>query len=184
MDAQRLAEVTGRSIDEWVQLLDGLECRELDHTATARLVPDQLPDTVENKGWWAQSVTVEYEKAIGRRVVGQTCEGDFQVSVSKTWHGTREEALDAWVQVTSPMAEFGGVAVEQEPTRTQTEKWSRWRAQLADGSRVVAEAYDRPRPDMTKPARAAFAVTHQKLASTHEVERWRAVWKSLIGQMG
>jgi uncharacterized protein YndB with AHSA1/START domain len=34
--------------------------------------------------WWAQEVTVSYEKRVGRRVLGQTQDGRFQIGVSKT----------------------------------------------------------------------------------------------------
>ncbi|GAA1397728.1 hypothetical protein [Luteococcus peritonei] len=181
MDTKRLAEVTGRTLEQWTAELDALGCQEEDHATTARRIPAMLPNGVENKGWWAQSVTVEYEKAIGRRVVGQTCEGDFQLSVSRSFHGSRDEAIAAWQRVVQDMSEVDGVALATEPAITRTEKWCRWRVRLADGSRVVAQCYDKPTPDGT--ARAAFSVTHEKLADAEAVEHWRAVWKPLLGRM-
>lgn len=141
MDDARLEATTGRTVEQWVEVLDAHGGRSLDHTALARLVPPLLPAEVENKGWWAQSVTVRYEQETGRRVVGQKSDGSFSVSVSKTFHGSRERALDAWCRVVAGLTEVDGVAVDGEPRRTSTARWSRWRARLAEGSSVAGERW-------------------------------------------
>lgn len=78
-DAQLRAK-TGHSWDEWVELIDAGPGRGAGHTAIATWVR-------ENRGvdaWWAQGVTVGYERLTGLRLPGQMPDGTFTVSRSRT----------------------------------------------------------------------------------------------------
>lgn len=74
---------TGKTWDEWFTLLDEEGAENLPHKDIAALLLNKghIPET---EGWWAQSVTVGYEYAKGRRVKGQTADAGFQVGVQKT----------------------------------------------------------------------------------------------------
>lgn len=71
---------TGKGWREWLSILDGWGARERKHGDTvARLMKEHgVP------GWWAQAVTVGYERARGMRAKYQRATG-FTVSVSKTF---------------------------------------------------------------------------------------------------
>ncbi|MET0395715.1 MAG: SRPBCC domain-containing protein [Longimicrobiaceae bacterium] len=45
-------------------------------------------------GWWQQSITVEYERARGKRAVGQTADAGFQVGVQRSVAATVEAAWE------------------------------------------------------------------------------------------
>ena len=66
MDDARVIEATGRPMADWISLLDARDGRALPHKDIARLLHDEFGVP----GWWSQMVTVEYERAIGRREVG------------------------------------------------------------------------------------------------------------------
>ena len=70
---------TGRGWDEWFALLDAWGAAERTHTEIAAWVNE----THGVEGWWAQNVTVGYERARGRRALGQLVDG-FSASASKT----------------------------------------------------------------------------------------------------
>ena len=76
---QALRDATGRGWDEWFALLDAWGGVGHSHTEIARWVSEEhgVP------GWWAQSVTVGYERARGMRAPGQRPDG-WSVSASKT----------------------------------------------------------------------------------------------------
>jgi len=78
-DASAL-ERTGHDLAYWFAALDGFGAVEKGHTAAAR----HLRDVHRVSGWYAQGITVAYERARGVRVPHQRCDGAFEVSVSKT----------------------------------------------------------------------------------------------------
>jgi hypothetical protein len=70
---------TGRGWEDWLQILDAWGSTERTHTEIARWLVDE--HGVD--GWWAQSLTVGYERARGMRAKHQTTSG-FTVGVTRT----------------------------------------------------------------------------------------------------
>lgn len=172
-----IANATGRPWDDWVTLLDEFGGREKNHTEIARLALEQMPESVERGEWWAQSTAVAYEQHVGLRVPGQSCNGDFQLSVSRTFAGDKHSALEAWLRIVDGREEFGGVPVESEPATSSTEKWRYWRVPLADGTRVAVNFSDKNADKCT------VGLGHTKLDSREAIEFWRPIWKELLGQL-
>src|SRR5699024_2060959 len=78
--SEKLARATGRSREEWFELLDAASATGWSHGQIAEwLVTEHDVD-----GWWAQSITVGYEQARGMRQPGQRPDGTFDANVSKT----------------------------------------------------------------------------------------------------
>lgn len=71
---------TGKTWEEWVHALDAWDAASLPHREIAQRVQDEY----EISGWWAQSVTVGYERIKGLREVGQRRSGSYEISKSKT----------------------------------------------------------------------------------------------------
>ena len=67
---------------------------ELDHQALVGVLRSQHP---ELSGWWRQTIVVEYEKEMGRRVVGETADTGFQLGVQKTMAASAEQLWAALV---------------------------------------------------------------------------------------
>ena len=80
MNDQTLKKATGSAKAQWYEIIRGAGKAEASHKEIA----DFLHQAHEVSRWWAQEITVEYEKHIGRRVLGQTQDGAFQIGVSKT----------------------------------------------------------------------------------------------------
>jgi uncharacterized protein YndB with AHSA1/START domain len=80
MNEQAFEQATGRSRSEWFEIIRSSGKTDPSHKEIA----DYLHDAHGVSSWWAQEITVEYEKHIGRRVLGQTQDGLFQIGVSKT----------------------------------------------------------------------------------------------------
>src|SRR5262249_32096312 len=81
---------TGKDWAGWFGALDRAGAAQVAHRDIAELLNDRhgVP------GWWSQMVTVEYERARGRRARHQTT-GGYQVAVSKTV-ATSLDDLYAW----------------------------------------------------------------------------------------
>ena len=72
---------TGLDWASWVERLDALGAASMSHRDIARSVGEQF----EISGWWAQSVTVGYERIKGLRDLGQRRGGHYDANKSKTF---------------------------------------------------------------------------------------------------
>lgn len=95
MNDDTMRQKTGRSVQEWVEQLR----RDRVHDLTHKEIAEHLHRKYEVSFWWAQEITVEIERALGRRVEGQTQDGMFQVGVRRTI-GCAAPTL--WLFLTSP----------------------------------------------------------------------------------
>jgi hypothetical protein len=76
-----LKERTGCNWERWVKALD----RAKAHTWTHREIAKHVAEKYKIPGWWAQTVTVGYERIKGLRAVGQRRDGSYEASKSKTF---------------------------------------------------------------------------------------------------
>jgi uncharacterized protein YndB with AHSA1/START domain len=89
-------KATGKDWDEWFALLDEEGAEALTHKQIVRLLNDK---GYIDSAWWRQMVTVAYEHARGKRVLGQAVGTGFQIGVQKTLPLT---AAQAWELVAGP----------------------------------------------------------------------------------
>lgn len=92
---ETVRESTGRTWEEWEALLDSRGAADLSHKQIVAMLADGLVDS----SWWRQSITVDYEKRKGKRVVGQTSDGGFEIGVRRTLPIRPD---DAWRLLFSP----------------------------------------------------------------------------------
>lgn len=172
MDTAAIEKATGKSWDDWLGFFDSIGAKNLSHKDIAKKVHE-----AGTPGWWSQNVTVAYEQHIGRRVPGQDCNGEFQVSVSKTLEGSMGEVLERWTKLTRGREEFSDIAISRDPTTSSTEKWRHWYCGLADGSRIAVNIYQK------SPTKASLGLGHEKLESAEQAEHWCTFWKELLNQL-
>jgi uncharacterized protein YndB with AHSA1/START domain len=87
-------KATGKGLEEWFALFDRAGAKGWDHKQRARwLYDNHLP-----KEWWCQTVTVEYERERGLRVMGETVATGFEIGVRKSLPISPESA---WSLITS-----------------------------------------------------------------------------------
>jgi hypothetical protein len=176
LDDAAVINATGRSLGDWFATLDEAGARTRSHKEIARLLHDELGVP----SWWSQMVTVEYERAIGRRQTGQSASGEYRTTVSRSLPGSVDEALDRWLSLLAAGDEeaFDGVPFAAEPTVSRTAKRTYWRVPLADGSRVTAYFSAKPGGEA-----ALLAVETGRLGGTADIARWKAVWKALLADL-
>lgn len=161
-------KATGKVWDEWMSELERIQAHKLSHKdLAAMLVADY-----DVSAWWAQTITVEYERFIGRREVGQSCEGDYQAGASKTLPGTMDEVLDAWEEFVAGKKSLNDDAYADTPNISKTEKWRYWRVNLQGGSKVNITITQKA------PGKVGLAVNHEKLPDTDAVDAWKVFWKA------
>lgn len=136
MSDPKLAAATGRGRADWHALLDAAGAQEWKHPVIAAWL--HAEHGVD--GWWAQGITVGYEQAIGRRLPGQSADGTFSVSATKTVGGSRAETIE---RVLATLADRFGTPDSATPASLYST--ARWKA---DGETTVA-AISEPRPGKT-----------------------------------
>ena len=80
MSDDAVRNATGRTWPEWTAQLDAAKAAAMEHRDIAAYVQKHH----EVNGWWAQSITVGYERLRGLRDVGQRRGGGYDVNKSKT----------------------------------------------------------------------------------------------------
>jgi hypothetical protein len=102
MSDEAVERGTGKRWAAWFDLLDAWGAAQRPHREIAAF----LHQSHRVPGWWAQGVTVGYERARGRRAVNERPDG-FTVSVSKTFptpidcrsaHFADEELRNRWLE--------------------------------------------------------------------------------------
>ena len=153
-------EKTGRRYEEWFALLDEAGAADLSHRDIARLLREEhgVP------GWWAQNVTVEYERARGRRAVNQNATG-FYAGVSKT---IRRPAAQVYADIEARLAGWELTVRTARPGRGM-------RCDAVVG-RPVIELVD-------KGDRCTVAVAHERLPDAAAVAEWKAVWRDRLADL-
>jgi hypothetical protein len=76
-----LKEKTGCTWERWVKALDRSQAYTWPHREIAKHVQERY----KVPGWWAQTVTVGYERIKGLRAVGQRRDGSFEANKSRTF---------------------------------------------------------------------------------------------------
>lgn len=160
---------TGKTWGEWFALLDAWGAASRTHPEIAR----HVAETYEIEGWWAQHVTVGYERARGMRAVNQRPDG-FSVNASKTVGVPVERLYAAFVEDARRDAwlEAGTVRLRTaQPNRS-----ARFDV-IADGTRLHVHFTAKGE------AKASVAVQQVTLAGAGEVAPWRAFWKERLDRL-
>jgi len=83
---------TGCTWDRWVFALDHYHADKMSHGEIAALVASKY----KIDGWWAQAVTVGYERIKGLRAIGQRRDGTYEANKSRTFNVPVTTLFDAW----------------------------------------------------------------------------------------
>jgi uncharacterized protein YndB with AHSA1/START domain len=163
MSDEAIAQATNKTWDEWFAILDEWGAREKKHPEMARY----LNESHGVPGWWAQSITVAYERARGMRLKYQHSDG-FAVSASKTVAVPVAVLFEAFVEgeqrgewltdATMPLR-------TSQPGRSARFDWE-------DGSTRVNVTFVDKGPD-----RSTVTVSHERLPDADEAETAKAAWR-------
>lgn len=165
-----LRENTGKGYLEWFRLLDAEGAKERTHGQ----IVSHLMSEYAVPGWWAQTITVGYERARGLRAKHQTLAGSFQVSVSKTFPVGVGKLYRAFVQAPQRNRWLERGMLKVRTTRKDRDVRFDYRE---GGSRVVAYF------DPKEKKKTTITIQHEKLPDAGSVEQMRAMWKQNLKQL-
>jgi len=153
---------TGCTWEKWVWTLDHSGAADMSHRAIAEMVHGtfKVPD------WWAQTVTVGYERIKGLREIGQRRSGEFEANRSKTFAVPMPQLYQAFASARGRKRWLPGVKVtvrKATPERSIRITW--------DDDTSVEVWF------VTKGASKSTAqVQHRKLVSRDDANARKAYW--------
>jgi hypothetical protein len=161
---------TGCTWERWVYALDRHRAYELPHRDIAALVADKY----RTDGWWAQTVTVGYERIKGLRERGQRRDGGFEASKSRTFPVPVTTLFDACADPAKRRTWLADADPEvTSTTRPRSLRWA-W----GDGTRV--QLWFEAKGD----AKSTVAVAHTKLPDQAARTRVAAEWGERLSALG
>jgi hypothetical protein len=160
MSDDKVAAKTGRTWEQWTRLLDRSGAATMPHRDIAVLVHKQgAPD------WWAQTVTVGYERIKGLRDRGQRRNGAYEAGKSRTFNVPVASLFEAWADQAIRRR-----WLDVEPViRTATAPKS-MRLQWPDGTLAVVGFV----PKGT--SKSSVAVVHTKLRDKTASDKAKKYW--------
>jgi hypothetical protein len=164
-----IQRATGKSWDEWFALLDAWHGTTHNHTEIAR----HVYETYGIDGWWAQSVTVGYERARGMRALHERPDG-FSMSASKTFPVPVERLFAAFVEQNERERWLG--AIELRNRTNQPHKSARFDV-LPDDTRLAVTFVAKG------PEKSAAQLQQERLTSAEDVTRCKALWKEQLARL-
>jgi hypothetical protein len=167
---QAIAAKTGRTWQQWVHALDADAAAAMPHREIAALVhkKHRVAD------WWAQTVTVGYERIKGLRERGQRRNGTYEVSKSRTFNVPVKALFDAWADDAMRRRWLDGV---KAVVRTATGSKS-IRLQWPDGTLVVVGFIAKGN------AKTVVAVAHTKLPDRAASDNAKKYWADRLDVLG
>ena len=160
---------TGRTWAQWVQVLDAADAMKMSHRDIAQHVYDEY----SIDGWWAQTVTVGYERIRGLRDIGQRRGGSYDANKSKTFPVSVDQLFAAFSEARRRkrwLQEAGITVRKAAPHHSVRMTWP-------DGTCVVVNLTAKGE------TKSQAAIQHGKLASKAEAERMKQFWDERLGAL-
>ncbi len=158
---ETVTDKTGRSWDAWCDLIDGWAVEPWDHAAVAM----RLQEDVEVDPWWSQTITGGYERITGQRLPYQRPDGSFTAGKSRTL------ALDgAMLRELLLDPDHRRDLFPDEETELRSAATTK-AIRLAIGPGVALISIE-----TVDPGRVKVTVSHDKLPTFDDVERWKFYW--------
>ena len=171
---------TGHDLAHWFAILDRIGAIEKGHTAAAAFLHEQY----SVPGWYVQGIVVAYERARGKRVLHQKCDGSFEVSVSKVIPATTAALVKAlsdskkrkaWsIDADAGLVKALEAGVKDPKSKgfiTRPDGQARFRFKF-DGTTVQVNLYPKG------PGKTSIVAQQMKLADAKAVDHYRGLWKT------
>jgi hypothetical protein len=159
---------TGRPWQDWLTLLDAAGAAGKPHREIVALVSTQGVGD-----WWAQMVTVGYERIRGLRDRGQRRGGGYEATKSRTFPVPVETLFEAFADARRRRRWLPVRVAVKSATRPK-----RMRLAWKDGTRVVLGFYSKGN------TRSSVAIAHENLPDKAASEVMKTAWAAYFDRLG
>src|SRR6185312_6602279 len=147
---QAMLEATGRERKQWFALLDAWKAT----TRTHRDIAAWLMSTHNIENWWAQTLTVDYERARGLRQPGAKRDGTFSVTASVTVGVSAKRAFEAFMEPKLRQRWLPGATLQERTSKSARSARFDWK----DGTTRVNVGFT-----AKSPKKSQIALQHERL---------------------
>jgi hypothetical protein len=169
MTDEAMERGSGKRIGEWLEILDASGAKAKKHPEIAHwLVAEHGIG-----GWWAQSVTVAYERARGMRAMRERPDG-YAVSVSRTINAAADRIADAMTDASLRARWIDDPALLPRTLRRRrsgTFDWDDPPSRVAYGLTSKGAA------------KTQIAVQHERLPDGQSAERMKVMWRERLAAL-
>jgi Domain of unknown function (DUF4287) len=165
-----VAAKTGRTWRQWVDALDADGAASMTHRDIAAM----LHSKHHVGDWWAQTVTVGYERIKGLRERGQRRNGTYEATKSRTYNVPVAALFDAWADHAARRRWLDGV----EPVVRTATKPKSMRLRWPDGTLVVVGFTAKGR------SKSAVALAHMQLRDRAASATSKVYWAERLDALG
>lgn len=160
---------TGCTWELWTKALDYARASEWPH----RRIAEYVHEKYKVGDWWAQTVTVGYERIKGLRAIGQRRDGTFEAAKRKTFSVPLQRLYRAWSNAT-----LRAKWLPEDFTVRSATPQKYMRISWPDGTSVVL--------GFTKKGaeKSQVAVQHTKLSDRAAVTKMKAFWEERLKALG
>ncbi|MBA2664394.1 MAG: SRPBCC domain-containing protein [Bradymonadaceae bacterium] len=160
---------TGLSWEQWFVILDGIDATKMSHKAIASWLNEHH---AEIGAWWAQSITVAFEKARGMRDENQKSD-DYAVSASRTIAVGVEKLFEAVAseQLRAGWLDEAIVVRKATPNKSMRITWS-------DGASSVNVNFYAKGADKSQ-----IALEHEKLPDADSAAAIKIYWGEALDRL-
>jgi len=159
---EALKAKTGCTWEKWVWALDRVKAHQWPHREIAQYVHEKY----QINGWWAQTVTVGYERIKGLREQGQRRSGEYEANKSRTVPVSLTKLYRAFSQPRLRSKWLPDVTLAVRSATPNKYIHITWE----DGTSVDAGFTSKAR------SKAQVAVQHMKLPSKEAANRMKQYW--------
>ena len=160
---------TGCNWERWVYALDRVQAYTWPHRDIATYVHEKY----KVSGWWAQSVTVGYERIKGLRAIGQRRDGGFEASKSKVFAVPLGRLYRSFSDARSRARWLPGV----KPAVRSATRHKYMRLTWPDQTQVQIGFLRKG------PRKSQVAIQHAKLPDRASVTRMKQYWAERLGAL-
>ncbi|MFW2513717.1 DUF4287 domain-containing protein [Demequina sp. SO4-13] len=171
---EQVSKATGRTWDEWVAVIDAGPGRDATHTEIAAW----LNEHTDIGGWWAQGVTVGYERITGKRLPGQMPDGTFTISRSRTI-ATPPDALKALIEDDQSRAALLPDVVATRTSKPGVKSPRYALTDAKDGAALGSVLFNFDRATTG----TRLTVSHERIATYAATEPWKEFWAQWLTEL-
>lgn len=169
MSDEAIERATGKRWEDWFRILDRWGARNRKHPEIARYLTEEHGVG----GWWAQSVTVQYERARGLRLKHQQANG-FSVSASKTISVPVDVLFRSFVDDNERARWLPDATMSLRTSRAGRSARFDW----GEGSTRVVVDFTAKTPD-----KSTVSLAHERLPDADEAETVKAMWRQRLTEL-
>jgi len=166
MANEAVDKATGSDWEAWVGILDEAGASRMEHREIARHVHEAF----DVSGWWAQSVTVGYERIKGLREIGQRRSGTYSANKSRTFAVPISTLYRAFSVERTRRRWLPDVELEIRKANVDKSMRITWPDATSVQAYFTAKGV----------AKSQVAIQHDKLATKAEAEHQKAFWNERL----